>query len=281
MSETPKRPVFAFRVPLRGARGGTTVARYIYGRAVNRGSACDAADFDRRDEGFSKWFKERVPNPALWYSSGMRSDGWQRCIMPEAKKTTLVKDGITACFEGMAAAQRSLVMDFAGGDGAALEWASGNSLSDAAEASGIGVLAFAPVGPGIQDIDGVMRFVRSKLFLPHELLLICNGGLLGEDDDESKAFSDFLPPLKGEDDKRNPDIKAIVKDGAAVAFMPRIPAWDELERQRLDFFAAADPASTSLGIMRRLNLRTWLGGNAARSLPGMSQLFAHVAERLP
>ena len=252
-------PVMLIRAPTRERIGGTTFLRYVYGRALNEGRDCDAADFDRRGQVFRTFFKRHAKADAF-YRQGMKSGAWETCMVPTSGETAHLKADITACVNGIAEAQRSLVVDFAGSEGAVMEYARDNSLTDVCELAGVRLTVVAMVGPGAQDIATVMRLVKSKMFQPHELLLVCNGGLVREGEDFLAAYGKFLV-APGAGEERDPDIIALIDDGARVMAMPRFDYVADVEAARADFFTAAERSNATLGVVQRINAGIWLYGN--------------------
>jgi len=268
------------RVPTRERIGGTTFLRYAYGRALAEGRDCDAADFDRRGQTFRTFFREQMP-AGLFFSTGTTSGAWGTCAIPYSGEDAAMVAGLLLCIDRMVERKRSVVLDWSGGDDLLLKTARDLSLSAVCAEAGIALTAVAMVGPGAQDVQTVMRLVRSRLFEPSELLLVCNGGLVDAGDDPLSAYAAFV--FDGDDDKRDPEIRALQDEGAKVCIMPRNPFAVEAEAARGDFFDLAQPTS-AFPVAAKVNTRVWLYGNErfGRVVKvGMAQAMDHVKDVLP
>ena len=268
-----RRPVLMVKVPLRGRTGGSFFLRWAYGRAMHEGREVDFADFDRSDGAMSRWFRETV-GPAIFYDGGLRSGRFGTCIVPASAHMADMVSGLTRCVEGVAETGRSLIVDTTGGDPAFLDYAERLCLSEVCREAGISLLAAAMCGPGEQDISGVLSLLRTRLFAPGELALVCNEGLVPDGMATEEAFASFLPG-----DRRSKAVGLLEKEGARVVVLPRFDFADAVERAKVDVFEAQDMACPALGVVQRVNTRAWLFGAKGRA--GVAEFMRPLEGRLP
>jgi hypothetical protein len=244
----------------RGARGGTTTARWLIGNARQHGRAVQVYDLDRNHTGLVRWHPD--------------------AIRPKGAAPSHVQDALTEAVNAVARTGVGAVVDMGGGDGVGRAHAEAIDLVGVCEGEGVGLNVFVPLGPSRQDVDAAIELAESGVYLPGQIVLVPN---LGLGDGQVSAEERFAPLL----DRK--EIAALCAEGMEIAEMPALLYAVKVEDTGVDFWAAeAGQGDPCLGPAERGDLRMWLHGRPGRgakmrAIPGMAQNWAalEAAGRTP
>lgn len=243
----------------RGRVGKSTALRWVIGRARNAGREIVVADYDRRN-----------PTLAAFYPEARQ---------PASAETEDVKEGLTGLLNDMVERQASVALDLGGGDDLLNEYGRDLPLVEFCQDTGIAPLALLCLGPDLADLQHAAAIEASGAFAPERTIIVLNEGLVPVGRLADRAFA---PVMEAK------EFRSLVERGAQPVLMPRLPCIAEIDRRRLDFWAAAEGAKgadgTPIGPVQRSQTKAWLYG---RRRPdgtvdgGMEQVFAPWAGWLP
>lgn len=143
----------------RGNLGGTCALMVLSEIAIQAGRPLILADGDVRNPGISL-FK------ALYDKHGLPR--------PESEESGELKRWYTDAFSEALLRKASLAVDIGGGDRTLEEWASEDSLVDAADAMGLPITGLFMCGPQPGDIDYLLKLWGSGLFKPKRGVIVLN-----------------------------------------------------------------------------------------------------------
>ena len=220
----------------RGNLGGTTALAILSEIALHDGRKVMMADGDVRNPGISQ-FK------AIY---GKR--GFPR---PDSEDVAHLKEWYTNAFAAALQNEASLVMDVGGGDRTLEEWASEDSLVDAADAMGLPVTGLFMCGPQAGDIDYLLKLWETGLFLPHRGVIILNDWSIPVGHKPDTLFTPLCM------DQRLTTVSGME---TAILRIPKLSCMKDVLASGLTFHDAADGKPGASG--RPLDpMRRWQGGH--------------------
>jgi hypothetical protein len=247
-SDQSGKPKIIFWVG-RGKTGKTTAIRWQAERAIRNEAVMLMADMDPTNDTFSRYVGNVARPPDA--SDPALALKWLDRLLQHAleKKTTLLVD-----LGGGDTTLRRLVEDLP-------------DLVAAIEAAGFAVILFHAIGPQEEDLSPLAT-MEALAFHPTCTAIVLNQGLMEIGATPDAAFARVF---------RHSAFRAAVARGAAVIWMPRLQAAEQVEIRRLHFQGAVDgetgQGKTPLGPFDRQRVANWLRQ--------MEENFGGIASWLP
>lgn len=244
----PGRPRIVF--PLgRGNRGKTLLTRWMIERAFMSGRDVGIADADRTNSSLSSYF--------------------ENVLSPQSADDSSVMEWFEDILDKHITDQKSLVIDFGGGDLTVKRASLELELVNMLDQEGIDLVAAHLIGPDPDDLAYLATVEENELFAPTRTLLIFNEYCIPKAMPRDEAFIRTV--------RNHKIIEKTLDRGARLVIMPALPVVHELDRRRIGFFEAlaekSDPGHTPLSRFTRQRVMLWLRD--------MESAFAEVNHWLP
>ena len=222
----------------RGNLGGTTALAILGEIAIHDGRKALMADGDVRNPGISQ-FK------ATYDRYGF--------LRPSSEEAGQLKEWYTNAFSHALQQKGSLIMDIGGGDRTLEEWASEDSLVDAADAMGLPVTGLFMCGPQPGDTDYLLKLWDTDLFRPHRGVVILNDWTVPVGHNADTIFTPF---------HTNNRLLNVEGMETAILRIPKLSCMKDVLASGLTFHDAADgkPGASGrpLDPMRRWQVGHWI-----------------------
>ena len=144
-------------------------------------------------------------------------------------------------------------LDLGGGDRVIQEFVRDLSLVSYCKDFGIELLSIYLLGPDLEDFRHVIELVRGGGMKAERTLLVMNEGVIRQGQSVDGAFD----PIVG-----NPEMKALMKDGARSVFLKRLTCMNLIREGSLGYYDVAEGKPDRNGVRPRATLqhmtKTWL-----------------------
>lgn len=217
----------------RGAAGKSTVLGLLAYRARNKGRGVLVADFDPQSRTLRNLFPDAVK--------------------PKSDELPDVKDEFVELLNTVAKGD-SAVVDFGGGDTFMKEMGKDLPWVRYCAKRGIEPLAVFVLSPDQENLNHVLSLFDSGHFNPKRMIIIMNEGVIREGKTTRGAFNDTVS---------NEGFQRMIKAGAVMMLLPRLPCMGDLSKAALtnpsamDFYAAATDEG-GLDYVQQFMVETWL-----------------------
>jgi hypothetical protein len=216
----------------RGDAGKSTVLALMVYRARNKGRDVLVADFDPQ----SKTLRTLFPD----------------AIKPESDELPDVKSEFVKLLNRVSKGE-SGVVDFGGGDQFMKEFGKDLQVVQFCKKRGIRAVAVFVLSPDQENLNHILSVFDSGHFMPEEMIIILNEGVIREGKTVKGAFDDTLA---------DEGFKRMVKAGAKPLLLTRLPCMGLLKKaaasdvNAMDFYAAG-AGDVGLDVVESFMSETW------------------------
>jgi hypothetical protein len=232
----------------RGARGKSTLLKWMVERAQGQGRDVVVADVDRTNPSLSHFF-----------------DG---VVSPPSADDRDVKEFLVEFIEQQIEKKFTAALDLGGGDLILKQIARETQLVPFLRQHHIMPVAIHVLGTDIDDLNYLHEVEQDEIFAPAATIVVLNEGTVPPHRTAARAFESIC---------LHPILTKVLQRGAKLVRMPRLEPAGDVDRLRLSFAAAeeglADDGKTVLGPFARQQTAIWRRQ--------MEEAFASVAAWLP
>jgi hypothetical protein len=163
-----------------------------------------------------------------------------------------VKAWLEQRFIEIAEQRFNAMLDVGGGDTPLSRLVEDVPVATTLEELGVRVVVVHVLGPDVADLDYLDRFERNDLFAPEAVLIVENGGLVLTGRSQEFAFASL---------NEHASMSRVIRKGARVLVMPRLPCMSEVTDRGLAFADAmngkAGTDGKSISVFDRARVRKW------------------------
>lgn len=217
----------------RGRVGGSAALDVIVQRTRHEGRRIKVLDGDLRSRTLA----------SLYPSTGLDGkpilDG---ASSPASEEPPIMKKWIFDELDEMVADRVSRVLDLGGGDRVLQEANRDLPIASYCTNFGIKLVSVCVIGPDPEDFRHIMELVRTGGIEPSRMLMMLNEGVIRQGQSVDGVFEPLM---------RDPDMKALIRDGARTVFFRRLTCMDQVRSTGQSYYDIAAGLPNAAGVKPR------------------------------
>ena len=233
VEETPPKAPSLIWASGRGNNGKSTGLRFLAEEALLGNRPVIIADCDRTNQTLTAFFGDVTERP-------------------DHPDDHSVHERLNQIINQMVADSTSAILDMGGGDLVFPAYAASIDLVDMLMGANVRPAALHFLSPAVDDLSTLQDVEEAGAFCPPATALILNAGLIRDTRSIDVAFRQV---------REHPVYKAALARGAVEIIMPRLSCMQDLDRQRMMFYAAesgrVSEGQTALGFTQAHMVKIW------------------------